>query len=288
MRLNKVQNIKNLFRPHYYNLQNLIARQKSKIIKNENLVNYFIVGAQKSGTTYLHDLMLTNLNFGASLRKEIHYFDWYFKNDENFYHNFWSKGVTNRLDSSPSYLFNSDVAKRIKLYNPLANIIVVIRNPVSRFVSHYFHNKRLGIENRDICDVLVSSIEVYKKAIDSSDLSEFLKTVKETDSYLLRGCYSFQLKIYFDLFKDIRLYTDKYVYKNEERIILDLETDYLKLISDNFQTIPPSNVNKVKESVSSEIIEKLNDLYSIPNENLIEFMKTYKINKEIIEYVEKW
>jgi hypothetical protein len=283
-----VQKIKNLFRPYYYNLQNSFVRQKSKVIKNENPVNYFIVGAQKSGTTYLHDLMLRNLNFGASLRKEIHYFDWYFENDENFYHNFWSKGATNRLDSSPSYLFNHYAAKRIKLYNPLANIIVVIRNPVSRFVSHYFHNKRLGIEKRNFSDVLVSSIDVYKKAIDSNDLSEFLKTVKETDSYFLRGCYLFQLKIYFDLFKDIRLFTDKYVYKNGEKIIQDFETYNLKLISNNFQIIPPSNVNKMKAIVSSEILEKLNDLYSIPNENLIEFMKTYKINREIIEDVEKW
>lgn len=288
MRLKYLQKIKNLFRPFYYNLQNLIAKQKSKAIRNENKVNYFIVGAQKSGTTYLHDLMLKNLNFGAALRKEIHYFDWYYNNDENFYHNFWPKEVTNRLDSSPSYLFNYDVAKRIKLYNSMANIIIVLRNPVSRFVSHYFHNKRLGIEKRDINDVLESSLEVYNKAIDSVDFSEFLKTVKETDSYFLRGCYLFQLNIYFDLFEHVSLYTDKYVYNNERKIIQDFKTQNLKSTSKNFQIVPPSNVNKVKASVPSDILVKLNELYLIPNECLIDFLKTKKIDRKIIENVERW
>lgn len=50
------------------------------------------------------------------------------------------------LDASTTYLYSRDAAALISAYNPLAKIIIFLRDPIWRAWSEYLMNRRIGVE----------------------------------------------------------------------------------------------------------------------------------------------
>ncbi len=120
-------------------------------------VDFFIVGAPKSGTTSLYHYLNNHPEIEMSAEKEPDYFSYhnleseliYYKKKrvstlEKYHSLFSQKKDTLRGEASVSYLFYNDVPDRIKQYNPFAKIIIILRNPVERAFSHYLMDHRLG------------------------------------------------------------------------------------------------------------------------------------------------
>lgn len=106
--------------------------------------NLFIVGSMKCGTTALYRFLTRHSKISGSKQKEVHYFtmhkalgpDWYLSNfeptDETKY----------VLDASPTYFDLADdpeLPRRIFEYNPDSRIIILVRDPLSRSISHFHH-----------------------------------------------------------------------------------------------------------------------------------------------------
>lgn len=110
------------------------------------LPDAMIVGAMKCGTSSLHNYLTQHPGVVAPLRKEIHFFDSHHARGEGWYRaNFGRAGEAGlNLDSSPYYLFHPCAAARARALVPEARIIVLLRDPVRRAYSHYWHerNKR--------------------------------------------------------------------------------------------------------------------------------------------------
>lgn len=126
-------------------------------IKKE-LVNLFIVGAPKAGTTFLSNYLKNQSFISSSSIKEPNYFSSdidpclftkkfsdelinnkhvaFIRNKED-YHKLFDFSKVLRLDSSTSYLYSKNAARKIFDYNPNAKIIICLRNPYDRMVSHY-------------------------------------------------------------------------------------------------------------------------------------------------------
>jgi hypothetical protein len=137
--------------------------------KKHQFPDFIIVGAMKSGTTSLHNILASHPDIYIPQR-EIHFFDidditqhpdffffsdgkWYYpdleKNSEKYlewYGSFFSNAkVTQKIgEDSTTYLASNKAPARIVNLLPKVKIIIMLRDPASRTYSHYWHLVRTG------------------------------------------------------------------------------------------------------------------------------------------------
>ena len=109
--------------------------------------NVFIVGHARCGTTFLANELYKHGYKFSTFGKEVTFFDYRIKNQGNYdfeapeyikyINSFESNSRT--LDASPWNISESS-ARQIKHYFPNAKIIICIRDPIERAVSHFMHN----------------------------------------------------------------------------------------------------------------------------------------------------
>ena len=196
-------------------------------------VNFFIVGAPKAGTTSLYSYLKQHHSISMSLVKEPNYFSHteilaqklYYKTrlitDLKKYHSLFDFKNSSCLygEASVSYLFYNDVAAKIKEYNENAKIIILLRDPVERAVSHYNMDKRLGFVKIELQEIL-----------DDVSLKNHMLYYQQ---YIHLGLYYSQVKKYFDVFgkenvcimKYDDLSKDNKAFTNKITNFLSLDTD---------------------------------------------------------------
>ncbi len=162
-----------------------------------------ILGAQKCGTTSLHGYLVQHPGVIPPLRKEVHYFDLNFDRGEAWYRaHFGRVGETGlNLDASPYYLFHPAVPKRLHALLPDARLIVLLRDPVRRAYSHYWHERAKGREKLEFEDAIAaepSRIAAAEAALADGSLAR--STEHQHYSYLARGRYAEQLERWFALY----------------------------------------------------------------------------------------
>src|SRR5918994_33933 len=174
--------------------------------------NFFIVGAQKAGTTSLYHYLNQHPDVFMSPRKEPFFFDRElnahgevvkqefggpgdqqapkYVNIREYEALFaGAKGEKAIGEASPLYIYAPGTAERIKRYVPEAKLIALLRNPADRAYSAFLHAVRIGRE----------------------PLSDFAQALREEDDriwynwhyqfhYRNRGLYYAQLKRYFEVF----------------------------------------------------------------------------------------
>lgn len=162
-----------------------------------------ILGAQKSGTSSLHHYLVQHPQVIAPLRKEVHYFDLNHGRGEGWYRAHFGRvaeaGVN--LDSSPYYLFHPAVPSRLHALIPDARLIVLLRDPVRRAYSHYWHERDKGRERLGFEDAVAAEPDRIGAA--AARLAEgTLERSPEHQhfSYLARGRYAEQLERWFGRF----------------------------------------------------------------------------------------
>tara|TARA_Y100000588_G_scaffold261992_1_gene276605 strand:- start:709 stop:1617 length:909 start_codon:yes stop_codon:yes gene_type:complete len=131
-------------------------------------VNTFLVGASKSGTTSLSNILSDHPEICMCPIKEPNYFsddlpqDVFSESHANNldeYHKLWTnleKGHSLVCEASVGYFYSENAAQNIRNYNPRAKILVILRHPLRRLVSA--HALRLNSGNEDVDNV----VEAYK------------------------------------------------------------------------------------------------------------------------------
>lgn len=180
----------------------------------ENRPNFFIVGAQKSGTSALsawlgqhHQVFMSfpkEPGYLAFLERGYHYLDGYGRpapaskyvvKDESTYLNLFSgvlPGQSIVAEASTWYFSVPGVAERIKDFNKDAKILVILRNPVDRAYSAWCHARRDKLEP---CDEFASALQ---KESDRGEVEFLLR-------YHRMGMYSESLAEYLSVFDDDRV-----------------------------------------------------------------------------------
>lgn len=123
------------------------------------LCNLVVPGAAKSGTTALHDILDRHPKIRMSSSKEPHFFC---KSDRfaqgPAYHNalFNPHDTTTEVfgESSTGYMIWPQAVDRIRQSLDRPKIILMLRDPVGRAISHYRWRFRLGLEKRDLLTAL--------------------------------------------------------------------------------------------------------------------------------------
>lgn len=105
-----------------------------------------VLGAAKSGTTWLHWASTQHPDLVTPSMKETNFFSLEFFRGEDWYEGlFEGRGQGTRIDNSPSYLIDASATRRILEHAPEARFVVVLRNTLDRALSNYdmMHNNRL-------------------------------------------------------------------------------------------------------------------------------------------------
>lgn len=154
------------------------------------LPNFLVIGAEKAGTTWIHDRLRHHPDVFMSSVKELHYFNREGASAENI-----SNGTTKDLEwyashfqgadeeraigeATPRYLCDPSAPSRIQRQLPEVKLIACLRYPVDRAYSHYWMAKGKKHTSQD-----------FEEIVDQRD-SRFIE----------RGRYGKQLAQYLSFF----------------------------------------------------------------------------------------
>lgn len=108
--------------------------------------NFIGIGAQKCASTWLYEILADHPEVLLSSRKELDFFSYRYELGYGWYAGqFADKPDVNAVgEISPSYLNESSVPERVKMYSPDMRILLSLRDPVERALSQHRHLVRIG------------------------------------------------------------------------------------------------------------------------------------------------
>jgi hypothetical protein len=137
-------------RPAFHSLR-ISARLRRSTSWRGNSPDYLIIGVNKAGTTALHENLTARPDVGVALRKEVHYFDDHPDKPWSWYRaHFWGDSSLLWGEATPEYFELSDAPRQIRDGLPNVRIIVCLRDPFARAVSHFYNSVDHLTESRPI------------------------------------------------------------------------------------------------------------------------------------------
>lgn len=252
------------------------------------LPDFIVIGAQKSGTTSLFNYLGLHPQIVPSVVKQVRYFDGgldpstdNFELGLDWYKSFFplkeqlkeNNAITG--EASPMYLFYPMAADRIASILPEVKLIVVLRSPVERAISHYFHSIRAKAENVPILDALKLEEVRLKESIEACDYRSFPFT---RHSYKSRGLYAEQLQRYLRVFERENMLVLEFdslfsdVHNQLSRVFNFLGVDDQFKIDD----VKPKGVGNNKTAVDIEVRQYLNDFFHEPNRKIYDLFPYFE------------
>ena len=164
---------------------------------------FLVIGAQKCGTTSLYEYLDQHPKVFMSPVKELRYFSGEAASDNaaaidgpvipdfSAYCEHFDGASEHQAagEVSPSYMYYPGTAKRIHQRLPDVDLIAILRDPVKRAFSEYWHHWKMGRRlNEDFLGFVLS-----ENVAAEPQLSEYQDCVR-------RGLYHRQLKPFFRLF----------------------------------------------------------------------------------------
>jgi hypothetical protein len=166
--------------------------------------NLFLIGAMKSGTSYLSELLGAHPAIFMSAEKEPTYFvdpsvlrqDWprmweqgYWRSEDRYLSLFAAAGQAAVIGEGstcysklPTY---AHVAERILDFSPQARFIYIMRDPIERTISHYWHFVGSSRERRPMPVAIRSNPEYTDVSYYARQLGEYLQHVGRERIFVL-------------------------------------------------------------------------------------------------------
>jgi hypothetical protein len=196
------------------------------------LPSFLIIGPPKCGTTSLYEYLIQHPNIIPAYKKELKYFDLFYKKGEGWYRSFfcthffkkikYSKGRSITGEATPYYIFYPLAPLRIKTTLPDAKIICIFRNPTDRAYSHYGHEIRKGRENLSFRDAL-NEEHIRLKGEEKKLIKDpaYYSFNHHHFSYLSYGHYEKLLKYWYRFFdeKQILILKSEDLFKNPNTVV---------------------------------------------------------------------
>jgi hypothetical protein len=166
------------------------------------LPHFLVLGTQKGGTTSLHHLLGRHPGIYLPEVKEVHYFSQHDQQPLGWYADHYSGAKAGQLrgDITPFYLFHCAAPARIHRTLPKARLVALLRDPVERTLSQYFHACRNGYEQLPLEAALEAEVERLQGAEAVVRQPGGLHTSYQKHSYVSRSRYEQQLQRYRALF----------------------------------------------------------------------------------------
>jgi hypothetical protein len=176
------------------------------------LPDFLIIGTQRGGTTSLYKYLVQHPNLSHALTKEIRFFDLNYHRGLPWYRSRFPSRRRSEMsgrrrgaepmvgEASPDYLFHPLAPARVAHDLPEAKLIVLLRNPIDRAFSHYWHQVKRGHETLSFPEAVAAEPERLAGELDRilSDPS-YVSYERHHHSYLARGIYVDQLAAWLEL-----------------------------------------------------------------------------------------
>jgi sulfotransferase family protein len=169
------------------------------------LPDFLVLGAQKAGTTALYAYLRRHPGITGPSWKEVSFFDRHWARGESWYRGNFPNHARARGklvgEASPSYVFHPLAPRRVQELVPDARLIVLVRDPVDRALSHHNHEVALGREPLSFEDALDAEDdrlrgEAERMAADP----RYFSREWWSHTYKARGRYAEQLERWLAVF----------------------------------------------------------------------------------------
>ncbi|WOJ95050.1 sulfotransferase [Congregibacter variabilis] len=248
-----------------------------------------IIGTQKAGTSSLYSYLEQHPQLAASQHpskswvseKEVHYFsggsqpgDDYYSKGLNWYRSHFPLrkqlgSHVQAFEATPLYLFHPLAANRIRSILPDVKLLVLLRDPVERSISSYFHQVR---EQREFLPILEAFQEEGVRLSQSIMESDYNSFDFLYHSYLARSRYREQLDRYFALFprEQIQIHCSEDFFANPETVLRSI-FEFLGVDPDfRVPNLEAMNVGSNRGKVDVEVYNYLADYFRPHNKALFE------------------
>jgi Sulfotransferase domain len=208
------------------------------------LLDFFICGVQKGGTTALDSFLRDHPAVEMARVKEIHFFD-----DESIpwdapdyakLHSFFDASTSTRRrgEATPIYSYWPNAMERLHVYNRAAKLILILRHPGLRALSHWRMETTRGWEALPFAEVIRPTARERVRLAPGG--------VHRVFSYVERGFYAPQIERLLGLFPDNQL--------------LFLRTDAL-------WTDPAATLHEVQSFLEIPVVINAEQRYVVPFES---------------------
>jgi len=253
------------------------------------LPDFYIIGAQKCGTSALYDYLVQHPSIHPCTTKEPRFFDKYYDRGINWYKSCFPFKIKKNVEkiffhrkfltgeATERYLEHPHVAKRLKHLTPNAKIIIILRNPIDRAYSHY--NMRFNSKKEELS---------FEEAIEKESIrtkNEYELMLNDENyysfdyfhhSYLDRSIYVDKIKHWMKIFPK-----NQFLILQSEPFFKNPDETYQKVLE--FLELPKWQLKKYKKigsgkysnpKMKSETKSKLLEYFRPHNENLFKLLNS--------------
>ena len=251
------------------------------------LPDFYLIGAQKCGTSALYDYLVQHSCIHPCTTKEPRFFDKYYSRGLNWYKSCFPYAIQKKIETklfhrkfltgeaTERYFEHPHVPERIKRVTPNSKFIVLLRNPITRAYSHY--NMRYESKKEDLS---------FEQAINHEKertKGEFEKMLKDENyyskeyfhhSYLDRGIYVEKLKRWMKVFPK-----EQFLILKSEEFFKDPNTTYNQVLK--FLGLPKWQLHEYKKIGAG--VYKRPAIEPKLKQQLVEFFKSY--NEDLYKFL---
>lgn len=236
-----------------------------------------IVGAQKAGTTSLFAYLAQHPQMLEPSSKEVHYFDYNYHRGGDWYRAHFPKqaaldaasdaagGAAMTFEASPYYMYHPLAVDRMAADLPGVKAIAMLRHPISRTYSHFWHEKRKDQDATQLARAIAE--EPQRLAGEAEKLiagaPDYYSYAHQHYSYVDRSRYAPQIRALYE-----KLGRENVLVMKSEAFFTDPEGqtnrafDFLGLPVAHGIDYSPQNVGSYGDKIDAETIALLTDLFA--------------------------
>lgn len=251
------------------------------------LPDFFIIGAQKAGTSSLYRYLERHPCILPAFTKEVQYFQNLanFVKGERWYRaHFPTRGAMHRTALQQDHpcitgeatplMYHPHAPERVAGLLPGAKLIVLLRNPVERAFSHYHHQHRRGREPLSFSDAIDAEPERLEGEVERLKQDDrYVARNFVAYSYLYRGIYADQLLMWEAFYP-----RDRFLVLDSDELFTDPGGAYRRVLE--FLDLPPfeipgfsrHNVGRYKSKIDEATRARLVSYFRPHNDRLWEHL----------------
>lgn len=170
--------------------------------------DFLIIGVQKGGTTSLYNYLIQHPQILPASQKEVHYFDLNYDKGPEWYLQQFPPRHLDQLagEASPYYIFHPHVPQRVYQFSPQIKLILLLRNPIDRAISHYYYYIKIRYETLPLEEAIAAEPQRLQGELEKLLADEtYYSYNHQHHSYLTRGHYADQLQTWLQYFPQEQL-----------------------------------------------------------------------------------
>ena len=143
-------------------------------------IDFTVAGFQKCGTTWLYNVLSQVRMISLPVSDESHYFNVkYNLGPPELCCSFRNKGEnTLKGDFTSSYIIDPLFPEKFYFHNPNGKVILMVREPISRAESHFWHEMKKGRINYSWAEIF-SNYDLYHSWIETGNYISYINNLEK-------------------------------------------------------------------------------------------------------------